>query len=107
MKLIHDDLPWDFKVRTKDSRGVALRDVLDTTYHELNKSVSEEEAKSRRGHWQVMRYREKQGIAQESGDLYDDLRRMDWLRSNSDVKLIGLSPHDKESNTWYLVFDGQ
>ena len=105
MKLIHDDLPWDFTVHAKDSRGVTIRDVLDKVWHELNKSVSEDEAKSKRGHWLTMRHREKLGIAQRSGDAYDDLCRLDWLRREGDVELIGLSAHDKEPHVWYMVFD--
>jgi hypothetical protein len=78
--------------------------VLDGVYAELHKAVPEDEARSKRGHWLVMRHKEDLGIP-EGEDVYDSLKRMDWLRRPEGiVKFTGLRASDEE-DTWYMTFE--
>jgi len=102
MKITHSDLPWEVAVRSKDERGITIRDVLDAIYNELNIPVTEDEANKMRGQWLVMRYRDRTSNAKRSGDRYAGLKRMHWMRLENH-NLIGLEPH--KNDKWLMVFE--
>jgi len=102
MKIVHQEWPWQVNVRSRDVRGITIRDVLDAIYHELNIPVSEEDAEKMRGHWLVMRYREQTSDARRTGDRYAGLKRMHWMRLENH-NLIGLEPY--KTDKWLMVFE--
>jgi len=102
MKIVHGELPWEITVRSKDSRGVTVRDVLDAIWHELNIPVSEEDASKMRGHWLVMRYRDRTSNAKKTGDRHAGLKRMHWMRLENH-NVVGLEPH--KTDKWLMVFE--
>lgn len=104
MKIMHNELPWDIIVRSKDTRGITVRDILDTVWTQLNIPVTEEEAQVTRGHWTVMRHWDRTSDARQNGDRYAGLKRYHWMRlDRSKSKLIGLEPYREDM--WRLVFE--
>jgi hypothetical protein len=102
MKIVHKEFPWEIIVHSRDSRGVTVRDVLDTIYNQLNIPVSEEDANNMRGHWLVMQYRDRTSDARRSGDRYTGLKRMHWMRLESHA-FIGLEPY--KTDKWLMKFE--
>jgi len=102
MKIVHTEFPWEVIVRSKDTRGVTIRDVLDSIWNELNITVTEKDANKMRGHWLVMRYRDQTSDAKRTGDRYAGLKRMHWMRLKNH-NLLGLESY--KTDKWLMVFE--
>ena len=102
MKIVHPEFPWEVNVRSRDTHGVTIGDVLDTIYNDLNIPVTEEDANKMRGLWLVMRYRDRTSDARRTGDRYAGLKRMHWMRLENH-NLLGLEPY--KTDKWLMVFE--